>query len=126
MLVLQRGQAFQHLFEFVLGRAPIAVAREIALHALQLDLGAASSTLVSQLHFVVADDAFDQLVAGSHPIMGTLQRRRFLGSDLWIASAGTCHSHYCRSMVWAEPEHLAAPVLRDQDRAPMDSPILEG
>src|SRR5262249_11239199 len=125
MLVPQLVQALRRFFQLVWRRAPTAVARDIAFHALQFDFGAAPRALVPQLHFVVANDALDQLVPRNHPIPGTLQLRRFLGGDLSLASTGIHHSHYSRSIVWTETEHLAAHVLRDQNGAPMDAPVVQ-
>src|SRR5262249_2323556 len=100
-------------------RFSAARARQVALGAFQFDLGATAGTLVLQLHFIVANDAVDQLVPGNHPVPSALQLGSLLGSDLWPVSTGVRHARYSRSTFRTEAEHLAA-ILWNQNGAPVD------
>src|SRR5260221_5240263 len=97
--------------------------RNIAAGAFEFDFRAAPGTLVFQLHLIVPNHAFDQLVPRQHPFPRALEFGGFLCSDLWPAFAGI-HMHYSRSIFRTKVEHLAENFLRDQNRAPMDAPMV--
>src|SRR6267378_6238038 len=125
MLLLERLQTRSRPFQFGLRSGSGISPRNIAPGAFEFDFRAAAGTVVLQLHFIVANHSFDQLVPGNHPLPGALQFSSFLGGDLWSAPAGVCHSHYSRWIFRTEAEHLAANFLRDQNGAAMNMPVMQ-
>lgn len=82
MLVMKRAQAARYVFELVLRGAAANSARDIPPRTLQFNLSASASTFIPELHLVVTNDAFDQLVPRNHPFPGKLQLGSLLGGDL--------------------------------------------
>jgi|SRR6266446_504187 hypothetical protein len=80
-----------HPFKFGLRFGPGTRSRYIAHGAFEFDFSAAAGTLVFQLHLIVPNHAFDQLVPREHPFPSALKFGSFLGSNLWSAPAGV---HY--------------------------------
>src|SRR5216683_3487885 len=113
MFLLERLQTRSRPFQFGFRSGSGISLRNIAPGAFEFDFRTAAGTLVLQLHFIVANHPFDQLVPGNHPLLGALQFSGFLGGDLWSAPAGVCHSHYSRWILRTETEHRAANCLRD-------------
>jgi len=122
MLLLQRLQTRRHPFHFSL-RAGYSL-RDIAPGAFEFDFGSAARTFVFQLHLVIPNHGFDQLVSREHPLPSALKFSGFLCSNLWPAPAGV-HMHYPRSILRTQAEHVAASFLRDQDGAAMDVPMMQ-
>ena len=91
MLLLERLQTRSRPFQFGLRSGSGISLRNIAPGAFEFDFRTAAGTVVLQLHFIVANHPFDQLVPGNHPLLSALQFSSFLGGDLWSAPAGV---HY--------------------------------
>jgi len=91
MLLLERLQTRTRPFQFGLRSGSGICLRNIAPGAFEFDFRTAAGAVVLQLHFIVANHPFDQLVPGNHPLLGALQFSGFLGGDLWSAPAGV---HY--------------------------------
>jgi len=91
MLLLERLQTRSRLFQFGLRSGPGVFPRNITPGAFEFDFSAAARTLVFQLHLIVPNHAFDQLVPREHPFPSALKFGSFLGSNLWSAPAGV---HY--------------------------------
>ena len=91
MLLLKRLQMGGHPFQFCLRIRSAIAPRNIAPGAFEFDFSAAARTLVFQLHLIVPNHAFDQLVPREHPFPSALKFGSFLGSNLWSAPAGV---HY--------------------------------
>src|SRR5260221_2452698 len=125
MFRLERLQARGPPLQFGLRSGSGISLRNIAPGAFEFDFRTAAGALVLQLHLIVANHSFDQLVSGNHPLPGALQFSSFLGGDLWSAPAGVCHSHYSRWTFRTETEHLAAHFLPDQNGAAVDSPMVQ-
>src|SRR6266581_7052229 len=125
MLLLQRPQTRSRPFQFGLRSGSGISLRNIAPGAFEFDFCPAARTFVSQLHLIVPDHRFDQLVPREHSLPSALKFGRFLGGNLWSVPAGVCHSRYSRSTFRNEAEHLAASFLRDQNSAPMDVPMMQ-
>ena len=87
MLLLERLQTRSRPFQFCLCPHPGIFPRNIAPGAFEFDVSAAARTLVFQLHLIVPNHAFDQLVPREHPFPSTLKFGGFLGSNLWSALA---------------------------------------
>src|SRR6266436_3495327 len=125
MFLLERLKTRSRPFQFGSRSGSGISLRNIAPGAFEFDFRTAAGTVVLQLHFIVANHPFDQLVPGNHPLPGALQFRSFLGGDLWSAPAGVCHSHYSRWIFRTEVEHLAAHFLRNQNGAAVDMPMMQ-
>jgi len=91
MLLLERLQTRSRPFQFGLRSGSGISLRNIAPGAFEFDFSAAARTLVFQLHLIVPNHAFDQLVPREHPFPSALKFGSFLGSNLWSAPAGV---HY--------------------------------
>lgn len=104
MLLVKRLHPRSRSFQFC-SRPGIAPGH-IAAGAFELDFCTAAGTLVFQLHFIVPNHAFDQLVPREHPFPSALQLGGLLCRNLRSAPAGVCHSHYSGSMFRTEAEHL--------------------
>ena len=122
MLLLQLLQARRHPSHFSL-RAGYSL-RGIAPGAFEFNFSAAARTFVFQLHFVVPNHGFDQLVPRQHTFPSALKFTGFLCSNLWPAPAGV-HMHYPRSIFRTQAEHLAAGFLRDQNGTTVDAPMMQ-
>src|SRR5258707_13985786 len=83
MLLLERLQTRSRPFQFCLCPHPGIFPRNIAPGAFEFDFSAAARTLVFQLHLIVPNHAFDQLVPREHPFPSALKFGSFLGSNLW-------------------------------------------
>jgi len=125
VFLLERLQTRRRPFQFGLRSGSGICLRNIAPGAFEFDFRTAAGAVVLQLHFIVANHPFDQLVPGNHPLPGALQLSGLLGGDLWSAPAGVCHSHYSRWILRTETEHLAANFLRDQNGAAVDVPMMQ-
>ena len=88
MLLLKRLQTRSRPFQFRLRSGPGISLSNIAPGAFEFNFRAAARVFVFQLHFIVPDHAFDQLVSREHPSPSALQVGGFLGRNLWPASAG--------------------------------------
>ena len=86
MLFLEPQQTRSHPLEF--GTGTDDALRYVAPGAFELDFRTATCTFVFQLHLIVPDHAFDQLVPCQHPFPSTLEFGGFLRSHLWPTSAG--------------------------------------
>src|SRR5437773_1664109 len=71
MVFPQSAQALKRFFVLLTRLVPTAC--DISLRTFELDLGSAAGALVPQLHLIVANDAFDQLMSCQHSVSGTLQ-----------------------------------------------------
>ena len=91
MLLLERLQTRSRPFQFGLRSGSGISLRNIAPGAFEFDFRSATRTFVFQLHFVIPNHSFDQLVPREHPFPRALQFGGFLGSNLWSAPAGV---HY--------------------------------
>ena len=87
MLLLERLQTRSRPFQFGLRSGSGISLRNIAPGAFEFDFSAAARTLVFQLHLIVPNHAFDQLVPRQHPFPSALKFGSFLGSNLWSARA---------------------------------------
>src|SRR5882672_2837963 len=125
MLLLERLQTRRRPSQFCLCAVSGISLRNIASGAFKFDFRTAAGTFVFQLHLIVPNHAFDQLVPREHPFPSALKFSGFLCSNLWPALTGVCHSHYSRSIFRTKAEHLAANFLRDQNGAPMDTPMMQ-
>ena len=86
MLLVKRVHTRSRPFQFGIcsGISP----RNVAPGAFEFDFGTAARALVFQLHLIVPNHAFDQLVSRQHPLPGAIQLGGFLGCYLWSASTG--------------------------------------
>ena len=125
MLLLQRPQTRSRPFQLGSRSGPGISLRDIAPSTFEFDFRTAACTFIFELHLVVPDHAFDQLVPRQHSLPSALKFGSFLGGNLWSAPAGVCHSHYSRSIFRNEAEHLAANFLRNQNSAPMDVAMVQ-
>jgi len=91
MLLLERLQTRSRPFQFGLRSGSGISLRNIAPGAFEFDFRSATRTFVFQLHLIVPNHAFDQLVPREHPFPSALKFGSFLGSNLWSAPAGV---HY--------------------------------
>ena len=91
MLLLERLQTRTRPFQFGLRSGSGISPRNIAPGAFEFDFCSATRTFVFQLHLIVPNHAFDQLVPREHPLPSALKFGSFLGSNLWSAPAGV---HY--------------------------------
>ena len=107
MLLLERLQTRRRPFQFGLRSGSGISLRNIAPGAFEFDFRSATRTFVFQLHLIVPNHAFDQLVPREHPFPSALKFSGFLCSNLWPAPAGI-HMHYPRSIFRTQAEHLAA------------------
>jgi len=124
MLLLERLQTRRHPSQFGLCSGSGISLRNIAPGAFEFDFRTAAGAFVFQLHLVVPNHAFDQLVPRQHPFPRALKFSGFLCSNLWAALAGI-HMHCPRSIFRTQAEHLAARFLRDQNGAPVDAPVMQ-
>src|ERR1700730_13902285 len=87
MLLLEclqtRSRAFQFGFR---SRSRISL-RQLPPGAFEFDFRSATRTFVFQLHLIIPNHAFDQLVPREHPFPTALKFGSFLGSNLWSALA---------------------------------------
>src|SRR6266403_413858 len=74
-----------------IGRRTAFEFQQRRIEPFSFDFSAAARTLVFQLHLIVPNHAFDQLVPREHPFPSALKFGSFLGSNLWSAPAGV---HY--------------------------------
>jgi len=125
MLLLQRPQTRSRPFQFGSRFGPGISLRNIAPGAFEFDFRAAACAFVFELHLIISDHAFDQLVPREHSLPSALKFGGFLGGNLWSAPAGVCHSHYSRSIFRNAVEHLTADFLRNQNSAPMDVAMVQ-
>ena len=88
MLFLERSKTRSHPFQFCLRSGSGGSLRNIAPGAFEFDFRAAARTFVFQLHLIVPNHGFDQLVPREHPFPGALEFGGFLRSHLWPAPAG--------------------------------------
>lgn len=88
MLLLERLQTRSRPFQFGLRSGSGISLRNIAPGAFEFDFRSATRTFVFQLHLIVPNHAFDQLVPREHPFPSALQFGGFLGTNLWPATAG--------------------------------------
>ena len=88
MLLLEFLQTRSRAFQFGLRSGSGISLRNIAPGAFEFDFRSATRTFVFQLHLIVPNHAFDQLVPREHPFPSALQFGGFLGSNLWPAPAG--------------------------------------
>ena len=88
MFVLEHPQTRSRPFQFCVCRGPGNSLRNVAPGAFKFDFRAAARTFVFQLHLIVPNHAFDQLVPREHPLPSALKFGSFLGSNLWSAPAG--------------------------------------
>ena len=91
MLLLERLQTRTRPFQLGLRSSSGISPRNIAPGAFEFDFCSATRTFVFQLHLIVPNHAFDQLVPREHPLPSALKFGSFLGSNLWSAPAGV---HY--------------------------------
>ena len=91
MLLLERLQTRSRPCQFGLHSGSGISLRNIAPGAFEFDFRSATRTFVFQLHLIVPNHAFDQLVPREHPFPSALKFGSFLGSNLWSAPAGV---HY--------------------------------
>jgi hypothetical protein len=91
MLLLERLQARSRPLQLGLRSDSGISLRNIAPGAFEFDFRSATRTFVFQLHLIVPNHAFDQLVPPEHPFASALKFGSFLGSNLWPAPAGV---HY--------------------------------
>ena len=91
MLLLEPLQTRSRPFQFGLRSGSGISLRNIAPGAFEFDFRSATRTFVFQLHLIVPNHAFDQLVPREHPFPSALKFGSFLGSNLWSAPAGV---HY--------------------------------
>ena len=91
MLLLELLQTRGRPLQFGLRSGSGISLRNIAPGAFEFDFRSAARTFVFQLHLVVPNHAFDQLVPREHPFPSALKFGGFLGSNLWSAPAGV---HY--------------------------------
>ena len=87
MLLLERLQTRSRPFQFGLRSGSGISLRNIAPGAFEFDFRSATCTFVFQLHLIVPNHAFDQLVPREHPLPSALKFGSFLGSYLWPAPA---------------------------------------
>jgi hypothetical protein len=91
MLLLELLQMRGRPFHFGLRSGSGISLRNIAPGAFEFDFRSTTRTFVFQLHLIVPNHAFDQLVPREHPIPSAFKFGSFLGSNLWPAPAGV---HY--------------------------------
>ena len=91
MLLLECLQTRSRAFQFGLRSGSGISLRNIAPGAFEFDFRSATRTFVFQLHLIIPNHAFDQLVPRDHPFPSALKFGSFLGSNLWSAPAGV---HY--------------------------------
>ena len=91
MLLLEYLQTRSRAFQFGLRSGSGISLRNIAPGAFEFDFRSATRTFVFQLHLIIANHAFDQLVPREHPFPSALKFGSFLGSNLWSAPPGV---HY--------------------------------
>ena len=103
MLLLECLQTRSRAFQFGLRSGPSISLRNIAPGAFEFDFRSATRTFVFQLHLVIPNHAFDQLVPREHPFPSALKFGSFLGSNLWSAPAGV-HYHDLRSISRTEEQ----------------------
>jgi len=94
MLLLERLQTRSRPFQFGLRSGSGISLRNISPGAFEFDFRSTACTVVFQLHLVVPDHAFDQLVPREHSLPSALEFGGFLGGNLWSSPAGVCHSYY--------------------------------
>jgi hypothetical protein len=87
MLLLERLQTRSRPFQFGLRSGSGISLRNIAPGTFEFDFRSATRTFVFQLHLIVPNHAFDQLVPREHPFPSALKFGSFLGSNLWSALA---------------------------------------
>ena len=88
MLLPERLETRSRPFQFGLRSGSGISLRNIAPDAFEFDFRSATRTFVFQLHLIVPNHAFDQLVPRQHPLPSALKFGSFLGSNLWSAPAG--------------------------------------
>ena len=95
MLLLECLQTRRRAFQFGLRSGSGTSLRNIAPGAFEFDFRSATRTFVFQLHLIISNHAFDQLVPREHPFPSALKFGSFLGSDLWSAPAGVHYDDLC-------------------------------
>ena len=88
MLLPKRLQMRPRPLQFGLRFGPGIRPRCIAHGAFEFNFRATPRALVFEMHLIVTNHAFDQLVPGKHPLPRALQFGGLLGGYLWPASAG--------------------------------------
>src|SRR6266850_4973686 len=97
MLLQERLQMRRRPFQLSSRAVSRISLRNIASGAFKFDFRTAAGTFVFQLHLIVPNHAFDQLVPREHPFPRAPKFSGFLCSNLWPAFTGI-HVHYSRSI----------------------------